>query len=526
MAQVEQNNDTAVVLNRISLLRHVAEQNNDKELVLEADLIRAVYLAIYLEHRPGADLNAIIEDLKEIVKRAKEENILQIQARAYKLMGSMYWYMLQNYELAFQTYLLEDKILEQLSEEDFPDKLENIFYIGQAYFEFSDYPQAIYYHRKALGIKPADFNRKFLNSAINSLGLSYQNLGKLDSSDYYFQQIASGTDPAWVGIAKGNLGQNQFLRGNYADAIPLLKTDYTAALKNKDSALASGSLMTLAEIAFRLGNIAEATSYTQQAMACVHAAGQYRRYQYLYPLMSKMYAAQGKLSLSFAYLDSAIYAKDSVERKFSSLKLLAAYQKIQQQRHESDLKKVEQEKRLKVVQRNFLLTFLLLLMAGSLLFYRSQQRRLVQERRIKELDISRMNQELEAATAQLGEFARHLSEKTQLVEALEQKIGIDNTETTTQLYRSTLLTAEQWQKFRELFETVHRGYLKRLQEKIPDLTPAEVRFMALAKLEFSNKEMAASLGVSPQSIRVTRHRLRKKLNLPEEGSIEELVNSI
>jgi len=38
--------------------------------------------------------------------------------------------------------------------------------------------------------------------------------------------------------------------------------------------------------------------------------------------------------------------------------------------------------------------------------------------------------------------------------------------------------------------------------------------------------MAASLGVSPQAIRVTRYRLRKKLHLPEEGSLEELVSSI
>lgn len=50
--------------------------------------------------------------------------------------------------------------------------------------------------------------------------------------------------------------------------------------------------------------------------------------------------------------------------------------------------------------------------------------------------------------------------------------------------------------------------------------------MTLAKLGFSNKEMAASLGVSPQAIRVTRHRLRKKLHLPEEGSLDELVDSI
>ena len=61
---------------------------------------------------------------------------------------------------------------------------------------------------------------------------------------------------------------------------------------------------------------------------------------------------------------------------------------------------------------------------------------------------------------------------------------------------------------------------------MPELTPAEIRFMTLAKLNLSTKEMAASLGVSAQSVRVTRHRLLKKINLPEEGSLADLVNSI
>jgi DNA-binding CsgD family transcriptional regulator len=50
--------------------------------------------------------------------------------------------------------------------------------------------------------------------------------------------------------------------------------------------------------------------------------------------------------------------------------------------------------------------------------------------------------------------------------------------------------------------------------------------MALAKLNFSNKEMSAALGVTPQAIRVTWHRLRKKLDLSEEETIEELVNRV
>ncbi|MET0392924.1 MAG: LuxR C-terminal-related transcriptional regulator [Chitinophagaceae bacterium] len=521
------NPDTAVVLGWLKQLKQQAQKNNDRELVLEADLIRACYL----ERRDEDNDQRVIGELNDVIRKAREQRVLQIQARAYKLLGSLYWNEIKDVEMAFQQYLLEDKVLEQLSEDEFPDKLENIYYIGEAYYEVADYRQSIYFLLKALRIKPAEFNRQYQKSTRNTLGLAYQALGNLDSSDFYFWQvIASGQDPVWKGIAKGNLGQNQFLRGNYAAAIPLLIADYEEALRNNDSALASGSLMTLAEIAFRQNRIAEAAAYTLRARECILNARpprQFRRFQFLYPLMSKMYMAEGNRQLAYLYVDSAMYVKDSLHRQYSSLKLLAAYRKIEQQQYDAELKKAEQEKRLKIMQRNFLLGFLFLLMIGVLFFYKNQRSRLRQERRIRELEMARVNQELATATVQLQDFARSVSERNQLVEELQQKIGTNtNSETTARLYQSTILTNEEWQRFRTLFETVHKGYLKRLQEKMPDLSPSEVRLMTLAKLGFSNKEMAASLGVSPQAIRVSRHRLRKKLNLPEEGSLEELVNSI
>jgi hypothetical protein len=38
--------------------------------------------------------------------------------------------------------------------------------------------------------------------------------------------------------------------------------------------------------------------------------------------------------------------------------------------------------------------------------------------------------------------------------------------------------------------------------------------------------MGSILGISPDSIRTIRYRLRKKLHLEEEGSMDELIGSI
>ena len=113
-----------------------------------------------------------------------------------------------------------------------------------------------------------------------------------------------------------------------------------------------------------------------------------------------------------------------------------------------------------------------------------------------------------------------------MIELLQQKMGGADPELLQQLQQSTLITSEAWDQFTALFEKVHAGYLHRLRQKLPGLTPSETRFMALAKLNLNNKEMAASLGIGSNAVRNTWFRLRKKLGLPEEHSLEEFVATI
>jgi len=76
------------------------------------------------------------------------------------------------------------------------------------------------------------------------------------------------------------------------------------------------------------------------------------------------------------------------------------------------------------------------------------------------------------------------------------------------------------------FEHVHKDFLNRLKEKQPELTQAEIRLLCLTKLNIATKPMAGILGVSLDTIKKSRHRLRKKLVLSEEDSLDNVVNTI
>ncbi len=144
--------------------------------------------------------------------------------------------------------------------------------------------------------------------------------------------------------------------------------------------------------------------------------------------------------------------------------------------------------------------------------------------------------DLKAATQELENFTRHLQQKNLLIEQSGQEIerlrmALDDTEQETnevlqQIYSATILTEDEWTKFKLLFEQVHKGYLQRLKSKMPELTPADTRFIVLSKLNLSNKEMAGILGVQADTIRSYKHRLRRRFDLREDASIKEFVDSI
>lgn len=68
---------------------------------------------------------------------------------------------------------------------------------------------------------------------------------------------------------------------------------------------------------------------------------------------------------------------------------------------------------------------------------------------------------------------------------------------------------------------MHPGFIPQLKEETPSLTDRELRLCALIKLNFPSHQIATLFGISLNSIKVARHRLRKKLKIEEGKSFQE-----
>ena len=80
-----------------------------------------------------------------------------------------------------------------------------------------------------------------------------------------------------------------------------------------------------------------------------------------------------------------------------------------------------------------------------------------------------------------------------------------------------------WLQFKSYFEEVHQNFYNQVKTKYPVLSQNDLRLIALLKMNLSSKEIANVLNVSPEGIKKSRYRLRKKLELDTEDSLEETI---
>jgi tetratricopeptide (TPR) repeat protein len=347
---------------------------------------------------------------------------------------------------------------------------------------------------------------------LNSLGLCFRDLRQLDSSDYYFRKELLFTrikqDSIYEHITLGNLGENQYLRGNYDEAIPLLFSDAEMASKVGDFSLASNALILIGDIYTRKGQYRKADSLLTEGLRLTRRTQSYRRKKKAFPIMARLYLQTGRPELAALFLDSSNFVADSLVRlnnqsKISAAEAEFAFQnlKIQAEREASDLRL----SRL-LLASGLLFTFMLGLIG---LFYFQRYRISARLRQLElQANLEAAENDLEAARRKLDEYLKQFS--------VPASADVNWTE-------SRILTRENWLEFKKLFSASFPGFLENIPKKFPQLTEGEIRYCCLLRLNLKVKDIALILGVNENSAYRNRSRLLSKTDLPDDKALLDIL---
>lgn len=154
----------------------------------------------------------------------------------------------------------------------------------------------------------------------------------------------------------------------------------------------------------------------------------------------------------------------------------------------------------------------------------------------KILQEAQLKGELEVKSKELSTHTLHIIQKNQLLETLRGQVEVminDERRDQKKQLRQILQQINQnfnhdqhWDEFRQIFEQVHQSFYDNLRLHCDNLTSNDLRLISLLKMNISSADMATLLGISPDSLRVVRYRLRKKLDLKQGDSLTAFIQSL
>ncbi|MBL7796212.1 MAG: tetratricopeptide repeat protein [Saprospiraceae bacterium] len=311
-------------------------------------------------------------------------------------------------------------------------------------------------------------------------------------------------------------------RDQWAEALPLLDTALQLMEASGILNQRPGMHLNLGDCHRRLGHWKEARYYVESAIAGADSLGQVHVHARALERLSQIEEATGNPVAALDLFRQAKQIRDSIfsEDKNRSLQELQVKYEAREKEQEIQLLRVNDQ--LQLAQRNLLFAGLVFV-AGILGLGLFVQRQKLQNAHSM---LAMRQQELE-------EYVQVLLEKNKQISALENSptrrvAGKPEFEEEydmegENLYNSRILTDKDWETFKYRFGQQYPGYLQRLRERFPDLSGSEERLFLLMKINLTGQEIADILGITPNGVKKSRQRLRKRLGLNPEEQLDDYV---
>lgn len=164
---------------------------------------------------------------------------------------------------------------------------------------------------------------------------------------------------------------------------------------------------------------------------------------------------------------------------------------------------------------------------------------LLKEAEAKELEIRLQQEQViqkekeESKLRELTTYSLLLTNKNEVLnkilevaETISSNTEMDNRKKIETIIHENIRAENDWNDFVIHFEKVHPRFFEKVREYYPDISQSELRLMAYIRIGISTKQISQMLNVTPESIRTSRYRLKKKLTMEKEANLDDFIHSI
>jgi DNA-binding CsgD family transcriptional regulator len=425
-------------------------------------------------------------------------------------------------ELAVQYAISSLKLQEYLGLEHFPAVAQFYLWLGESLMVTDYLADAEVYLHKGLLLAQKDslVRKENIMFTYNNLGIIHRRTKDHDSALYYFDKLqaisATIGRPDWVEIAHRNRMLSLVETGKLDSA----ETEAGNLLQKSRATNNIADEMYAAEM---LGNIACARKdYTTALVYLLNSkklngGKNQRALSRVHDKLATCYEALNQPEKALPYLKALRRYNDSVNRvkvNYNSrfLAIKADYEKEQWA-----FRQLADEAQSAIRARN---TGIAILAGLSLLgiFFLHKRHRKVQRLQHKAAEhLEQYKAEMISKNEQLEELITSLQK--------QQNRQMD-TQRIEELSRQMILTDDDWQNFKQLFEQTYPSFFNQLKIQAPGITEAEQRMAALIRIQLNTRQIAAMQGISADSVHKTRQRLRLRFNTDSTAELENIIAAI
>ena len=394
--------------------------------------------------------------------------------------------------------------LDQVDSATINWRYANMFKVmARAHLELGDYRKAAGYYKRAISLVTDQRNKVIRLYTYQSLAKCYLKLGEFDSlafwleeANRYFDELETPRMKEYISLYQGYLDLE---RGNYLKAEKNADRHLKVSLEN------------------------EWLDYVSE--------NDQLRYE--------LYKKWGKISLALTYYERHMAYVDSV-RESSAIRVFEDY-KIQLETADQRLNILQLERNIQ--EKN---TRLIIIIVGSLMMliiaifivhrYRASRRIAILKLENQEIENKKIKEELDRQEQQLSDFTISMMKKNQVISELDEQLSDaikakngNLTQSLKKMQRHISMernSEESWEQFLKYFGAVHSDFFEKLNKQFEGLSRKELKHCALIKMNMTLKESAGIFGISPESVKVARYRLRKKINIDEKISLYEYLSTI
>lgn len=318
-----------------------------------------------------------------------------------------------------------------------------------------------------------------------------------------------------------NIGNTHFANAEYDDAILYFNQAIEMFKSIGEAKKYAQSLNNLGATYIELGDYAKADSILKKCIE-INSLNKFHdniitNYKALYELNVN----KKDFTNAHKYFETFHSLEDSIRGEKVKLEITRLETEVALNKHQLELKEKQNlilKAKSKYIKTIIIFSLLSLILFALVIIYKIKVNYQTREQRIGQ--------------NALNDLAKLLRDKNENIALLQEKLNkssnnfilqIENIEN--RVLEQRILTQNDWNAFKIYFDKSYPLYRTKLLNSFSGITEAEERLFLLIKLKLSSVDCAHILGISSESVKKTRQRLRKRIGLDAKEKLDLFIEN-